>query len=126
MSLHSCSDGTAAEAAVEPVAKPPLHPAQRANAARRYTSQVTIEEPLKVISRVSDSTLFDHLDTTWEFAGGPTPDSCWLTFSIDFAFKSPLYGQLASIFFQEVSVMPGVQQQSQAVASNPCRLDTCA
>ncbi len=75
-------------------------------AGRRYTSQVTIEEPLKVISRVSDSTLFDHLDTTWEFAGGPTPDSCWLTFSIDFAFKSPLYGQLASIFFQEVSVIP--------------------
>ena len=74
-----------------------------ANAAARYTSQVTIEEPLKVISRVSDSTLFDHLDTTWEFAGGPTPDSCWLTFSIDFAFKSPLYGQLASLFFQEVS-----------------------
>ena len=67
---------------------------------------MTIEEPAKVISRVSDSTLFDHLDTTWEFAGGPTPDSCWLTFSIDFAFKSPLYGQLASIFFQEVCTSP--------------------
>ena len=65
-----------------------------------------------MISRVSDSTLFDHLDTTWEFAGGPTPDSCWLTFSIDFAFKSPLYGQLASLFFQEVN-MPtlGLRQQ---------------
>ncbi len=69
----------------------------------RYTSEVTIEEPAKVISRVSDSTLFEHLQTTWEFAGGPTPDSCWLTFDIDFAFKSPLYGQLASVFFQEVS-----------------------
>ncbi len=64
---------------------------------------MTIEEPAKVISRVSDSTLFEHLQTTWEFAGGPTPDSCWLTFDIDFAFKSPLYGQLASVFFQEVS-----------------------
>ena len=68
----------------------------------RYTSEVTIEDQAKVISRVSDSTLFEHLETTWEFAGGPTPDSCWLTFSIDFAFKSPLYGQLASVFFQEV------------------------
>lgn len=84
-----------------------VKPADKGNACR-YTSQVTIEEPAKVISRVSDSTLFDHLDTTWEFAGGPTPDSCWLTFSIDFAFKSPLYGQLASIFFQEVCNCPAL------------------
>lgn len=38
----------------------------------------------------------------WEFAPGPTPDSCWLSFSVDFAFKSPLYGQLATVFFKEV------------------------
>ena len=67
-----------------------------------YTSEVTLEQPQRVISRVRDSTLFDHLDTTWEFQGGPTPQSCWLTFSTDFAFKSPLYSQLASVFFQEV------------------------
>jgi ribosome-associated toxin RatA of RatAB toxin-antitoxin module len=38
----------------------------------------------------------------WEFAPGPTPNSCWLSFSVDFAFKSPLYGQLATVFFKEV------------------------
>ena len=38
----------------------------------------------------------------WEFAPGPTPTSCWLSFSVDFAFKSPLYGQLATVFFKEV------------------------
>lgn len=68
----------------------------------RYTSEVHLQPPMRVISNVNDSTLFDHLDTTWEFQTGPTPRSCWLTFSTDFAFKSPLYGQLASVFFQEV------------------------
>ena len=57
-----------------------------------------------MLSKVSDSTLFDHLDTTWEFKGGPTPSTTWLSFDIDFAFKSPLYRQIASIFFDEVSL----------------------
>jgi len=33
---------------------------------------------------------------------GPTPHSVWLHFEIDFAFKSPLYRQVASLFFEEV------------------------
>lgn len=33
---------------------------------------------------------------------GPTPHTTWLTFEVDFAFKSPLYRQVASIFFEEV------------------------
>lgn len=69
----------------------------------RYTSQVILHEPRQVISRVSDSTLFDHLDTTWEFQPGPTPSTCWLNFHTDFAFRSPLYAQVASVFFDEVS-----------------------
>ena len=60
-------------------------------------------EPSKVLSKVSDSTLFDHLDTTWEFKAGPTPSTTWLNFNLAFAFKSPLYGQIASVFFDEVS-----------------------
>ncbi len=56
--------------------------------------------------QVADSTLFNALDNRWEFEAGPTANSCWLTFSIDFAFKSPLYGQLATVFFKEVSPPP--------------------
>lgn len=56
-----------------------------------------------MLSKVSDSTLFDHLDTTWEFKSGPTPSTTWLNFSIDFAFKSPLYRHIAGVFFDEVS-----------------------
>ena len=50
-----------------------------------------------------DSTLFDHLDSTWEFKPGPLPSTTWLSFSVDFAFKSPLYHHIASLFFDEVS-----------------------
>lgn len=33
---------------------------------------------------------------------GPTAHSCWLTFSVDFAFRSQLHGYLADLFFSEV------------------------
>ena len=49
-----------------------------------------------------DSTLFDHLDSTWDFQPGPTPHSTWLSFTVDFAFKSPLYHHIATVFFDEV------------------------
>jgi len=68
----------------------------------RYSSQVYLTAPSKVLSKVSDSTLFDHLDTTWEFKRGPTPSTTWLSFDLDFAFKSPLYRHIANIFFDEV------------------------
>ena len=68
----------------------------------RYTSQVHLTPPGKVVSHVYDSTLFDHLDSTWEFKPGPLPNTTWLSFSVDFAFKSPLYHHIASIFFDEV------------------------
>ena len=69
---------------------------------RRYTSQVHLSPPGRVISRVYDSTLFDHLDSTWDFQPGPTPHSTWLSFTVDFAFKSPLYHHIATVFFDEV------------------------
>ena len=61
-----------------------------------------LSPPAQVISRVFDSTLFDHLDSTWDFKPGPTPESTWLSFTVDFAFKSPLYHHIASVFFDEV------------------------
>lgn len=66
-----------------------------------------LHRPGKVVSHVYDSTLFDHLDSTWEFKPGPTPSSTWLYFSVDFAFKSPLYRHIASVFFDEVRMLVG-------------------
>ena len=78
----------------------------------RYTSQVHLSPPAQVISRVYDSTLFDHLDSTWDFKPGPTPHSTWLSFTVDFAFKSPLYHHIASVFFDEVPPRPPVPMTS--------------
>ena len=52
----------------------------------RYTSSVYLKPGHQVISKVYDSTLFDHLDSTWDFQVGPSPSSTWLTFSLDFGF----------------------------------------
>lgn len=68
---------------------------------RRYTSKVYLS-PGQVRSTVEDSYLFHHLDSVWRVEPGPTPRSCWLTFSVDFAFRSQLHSYLADVFFSEV------------------------
>lgn len=57
----------------------------------RYTSKIRLNPPRSLTTVTDDSTLFHHLETLWKFEKGPTPDSCWLSFHVDFAFKSPLY-----------------------------------
>lgn len=68
----------------------------------RYTSQVFLSPPRQVRSKVANSTLFHHLDSTWTMEPGPTPASCWLTFAVDFAFRSQLHAYVADMFFSEV------------------------
>lgn len=68
----------------------------------RYTSKIYLAPNHQVRSTVSNSTLFDHLDSTWTMEQGPTPQSCWLNFAVDFAFRSQLHGYLADMFFAEV------------------------
>lgn len=46
--------------------------------------------------------LFDHLNTEWRFAPGPTPQSCVVTFAVDFQFLSPLHAHLANMFYNQV------------------------
>ncbi|GLT58937.1 hypothetical protein SLA2020_317920 [Shorea laevis] len=67
-----------------------------------YISHVELERPKFVKSTVSESGLFDHLVNIWEFNPGPVPGSCSLYFLVDFKFQSPLYRQVATVFFKEV------------------------
>ncbi|KAK4744041.1 hypothetical protein SAY87_010353 [Trapa incisa] len=67
-----------------------------------YTSHVELKRPNSVKTTASQSNLFDHLINTWEFNPGPVPGSCNLYFLVDFKFQSPLYRQVASVFFKEV------------------------
>ncbi|KAL0369006.1 UNVERIFIED_CONTAM: Cold-regulated protein 27 [Sesamum calycinum] len=57
---------------------------------------------LQIETTSSQSTLFDHLINAWEFNPGPVPGTCNLYFLVDFKFKSPLYRQIANMFFKEV------------------------
>lgn len=68
----------------------------------RYTSKVTLQPDHRITSKVEDSTLFDHLSNTWEFRPGPMPSTTMVNFEVDFAFRSPLYRQVASVFLEEV------------------------
>ena len=68
----------------------------------KYLSKVKLQRPTMISSHVGESTLFSHLNSSWKFQPGPTPESVWMTFHVDFAFKSPLYRHVASLFFEEV------------------------
>ncbi|XP_057974530.1 uncharacterized protein LOC131162249 [Malania oleifera] len=67
-----------------------------------YVSHVELIRPKSVKTTVSESSLFDHLINIWEFNSGPIPGTCNLYFLVDFKFQSPLYRQVASMFFKEV------------------------
>ncbi|XVF36278.1 hypothetical protein REPUB_Repub19eG0044400 [Reevesia pubescens] len=67
-----------------------------------YVSHVELSKPKFVKSTASESSLFDHLINIWEFNPGPVPGTCNLYFLVDFKFQSPLYRQVASMFFKEV------------------------
>ncbi|KAL8261160.1 hypothetical protein R6Q59_025209 [Mikania micrantha] len=67
-----------------------------------YVSHVQLVKPKMIKTTSSQSSLFDHLINVWEFNPGPVPGTCDLHFFVDFKFQSPLYSQMASLFFKEV------------------------
>lgn len=67
-----------------------------------YVSHVHLVKPKLIKTTSSQSSLFDHLINIWEFNPGPVPGTCDLHFFVDFKFQSPLYSQMASMFFKEV------------------------
>ncbi|XP_011074433.1 coenzyme Q-binding protein COQ10 homolog, mitochondrial-like [Sesamum indicum] len=70
--------------------------------AESYVSHVELSKPKSIKTTSYQSTLFDHLINAWEFNPGPVPGTCNLYFLVDFKFKSPLYRQIANMFFNEV------------------------
>lgn len=69
----------------------------------KYVSVVKLDRPRSVIAVSKQTNLLEYLKTEWSFA--PTsndPKKCWVTFKIDFKFKSPLYNQISDMFLQDV------------------------
>ena len=70
-----------------------------------YVSKVSLKRGdgvYQVKTRTDDSSLFSHLNSCWKLNPGPTAKSVWVDFEVDFAFKSALYRQVASVFLEEV------------------------
>ena len=78
----------------------------------KYVSCVELRQPHSIVVAAQDSTVFRELTSSWEFQPGPSPGSCWVHFRIEFAFRNPVYGQLAAGFTQEVAAtMVGAFEQ---------------
>lgn len=67
-----------------------------------YISHVVVDKPKMIKTTASESNLFEHLINIWEFSPGPTSGTSNVYFMVDFKFRSPLYRQVASMFFKEV------------------------
>ena len=69
----------------------------------KYISVVKLDRPRSVVAVSKQTNLLEYLKTEWSFA--PTssdPKKCWVTFKIDFKFRSPLYNQISDLFLQDV------------------------
>lgn len=69
----------------------------------RYTSEVLLEPQTKIIVHAKQTQLFHYLTNEWSFQPGPHPEhDTWLSFKVDFQFRSLLYAQASHLFFDEV------------------------
>ncbi|CAH1099686.1 unnamed protein product [Psylliodes chrysocephalus] len=83
-----------------------------------YDSTVLFDKPNIVKSVCTNGTLFYYLESTWIFHPGLQSNtrSCIIDFSIKFNFKSVLYSQVASLFFDRL-----VQQMESAFMNEAAR-----
>jgi ribosome-associated toxin RatA of RatAB toxin-antitoxin module len=68
----------------------------------KYLSRVTMEKPASVVATSSQSNVFEFLRTQWKFTPTSNAKGTWVSFEIDFKFKSAIYANFANLFMQEV------------------------
>jgi ribosome-associated toxin RatA of RatAB toxin-antitoxin module len=69
----------------------------------KYISEVTLSHPTSVIAVSRQTSLLEYLRTEWKFTPSKSdPQKCWISFQIDFKFKSALYNQVSEMFLQEI------------------------
>eukprot|EP01033_Poteriospumella_lacustris_P005388 gene5388-3836_t len=69
----------------------------------RYLSDVALEPNRSVVASSSHTQLFEHLRSEWHFqAASDASNSTWVSFSVEFRFKSAVYNEVSELFMQEV------------------------
>ncbi|CAH8455197.1 unnamed protein product [Heterobilharzia americana] len=65
-----------------------------------YISRITFQRPKHLKSVAQNAHMFHHLINEWHIQPGlpDNPQSCFLEFSVDFEFRSPLYSNIAGLF----------------------------
>ncbi|CAH8482266.1 unnamed protein product [Schistosoma mattheei] len=69
-----------------------------------YMSRITFQRPKHLKSVAQNAGMFHHLINEWHFHPGlpENPNSCFVEFSVDFEFRSPIYSKIAGLFFDQV------------------------
>lgn len=67
-----------------------------------YTSQISFEPGKSIVAISHQTNLFDYLHTEWAFAPGRDPNTCWVSFKIEFQFKSAIYSRVSDLFFEDI------------------------
>lgn len=70
--------------------------------AEKYISNVTLNKPTSVIATSTQTSLFESLKSEWKFTPSSDPNATWVTFNVEFKFKSALYNELSELFLTEV------------------------
>jgi len=67
-----------------------------------YKSTLVFNKPKYIKSICSDGRLFKLLDCTWKFSEVPKSSNTFVSFDVEFEFRSIMYTKLAQVFFDEV------------------------
>ena len=69
----------------------------------KYASEVELHEPYSVTAISKETKLFEFLRTEWKFTqSSNNANYTWVTFQVDFQFKSSLYNEVSNLFLKEV------------------------
>ena len=68
----------------------------------KYISDVTLVPGSAVKASSTKTTLLEYLHTEWTVSPTSDQNSCWVSFKLDFKFKSTLYSQVSDLFFDDI------------------------
>ncbi len=68
----------------------------------KYVSDVELVYPTIVNAKSTQTTLLDHLCTEWTITPSNDNTYCWVSFRIDFKFKSAVYSHISDLFFSDI------------------------